>query len=127
MKKKERFKELKKKKAIEINQLFYAQTLGKEPYQRLTTLIQLNYQQTQWKAETNEEKELVINNFKELCKHSNNKHSNAEQLIKLLIKLLDTIIKDQNSKNTPPPSKPKSRARDKFGFSQQELINITRS
>ena len=56
--------------------------------------------------ETNEEKELVINNFKELYKHSNNKYSNAEQLIKLLIKQLDIIIKDQNSKNTPPPSKP---------------------
>ena len=61
---KERFKELKKKKAIEINQLLNAQILGKEPYQRLTTLMQLNYQQTWWKAETNKEKELVINNFK---------------------------------------------------------------
>ena len=37
--KKERFKELKKKKAIKINQLLNAKTLGKEPYQRLATLM----------------------------------------------------------------------------------------
>ena len=89
--------------------------------------MQLNYQQTWWKAESNEEKELVINNFKDLYKHSNNKHSNAEQIIGLLIKQLDIIINDQNSKNIPPPAKPKSRARDKYGFSQQEFINIVKS
>ena len=39
---------------------------------------------------------------------------------------LDIIIEDQNSKNIPPPVKPKSRARDKYGFSQQEFINIVK-
>ena len=75
---KERFKEIKKIKAIELNQLLNAQILGKEPYQRLTTLMQLNQQQTWWKAESNDEKELVINNFKALYKHSNNNNANEE-------------------------------------------------
>ena len=36
------------------------------------------------------------------------------------------IIEDQNSKNIKPPAKPKSSARDKYGFSQQEFINIVK-
>ena len=40
--------------------------------------MQLNHQQTWWKAESNDEKELVINNFKALYKHSNNNNANEE-------------------------------------------------
>ena len=76
--------------------------------------MQLNHQQTWLKAETNDEKELVINNFKAYFKHPNNNHANEEQIIKLLIKQLDIIIEDQNSKNIPPPTKPKSHSRDKY-------------
>ena len=89
--------------------------------------MQLNYQLTWQKAESNEEKELVINNCKDLYKHSNNKYSNAEQIIGLLIKQLDIIINDQNSINISPPTTPKSKARDKYGFNQQVFINIVKS
>ena len=36
------------------------------------------------------------------------------------------IIEDQNSKNIKPPAKPKSSARDKYGFSQKEFIDIVK-
>ena len=74
-----------------------------------------------------DEKELVINNFKSLYQHSNNKIFNPNKILNLLINQLDIIINDDNAKNLPPPMKPKSRAKDKYGFSQQEIINIVKS
>ena len=50
-KEKQKFIELKKKKISEINQLLNAQTLGKEPYQRLTSLMQFNQTTKWWKPE----------------------------------------------------------------------------
>ena len=125
-KEKQKFIELKKKKISEINQLLNAQTLGKEPYQRLTSLMQFNQTTKWWKPENQKEKEIVIKGFKELYKHDENKTFNINETIDLMIKQLDIIIKDQTSEQIEAPTIPKSRARDINGFNQRELMEIVK-
>ena len=81
---KEKIKELKYKKAQELNLLLNAQSLGKEPYQRMASLMQIDNGITWWKAENDNEKELVINGFKELYRHSNNFNVDTNKIITLM-------------------------------------------
>ena len=103
------------------------QSLGKEPFQRLSSLMQIKHYQNWWRAENSNEKEIVINGFKELYLHSNEKKSGREDITKLLMNQLDIIINDNHTNKLPPPPTPKSRARDINGFSQQEIIKVVSS
>lgn len=109
---KDKIKELKQKKSIELNQILNSQTLGKEPYQRMASLMQLNTGITWWKAENNNEKELVINGFKVLYRHENRISTNPNGILKLMQELMELLINDINTINLQPPCIPKSRAKD---------------
>ena len=68
-KEKEKFKELKAKKAEEIGKLIEAKQLGTEPYQRLTSLMQIGKKDIWFKPDTIQQKEIIIEGFKKLYKH----------------------------------------------------------
>ena len=63
-KEKEKFKEIPKRKEIKNNQLLNSQTLGKEPYLRLESLIQLSQRTKWWKSKSQKEKSIVIKDLK---------------------------------------------------------------
>ena len=123
-KEKQKFIELKKRKISEINQLLNAQTLGREPYQRLIGLMQFNQSTKWWKPDNQKEREIVIKGFKQLYKHEEQKTFNINDTIDIMIKQLNIIINDQQSNQLGPPITPKSRARDANGFSQREIMEI---
>ena len=123
-KEKQKFIELKKRKISEIHQLLNAQTLGREPYQRLTGLMQLNQSTNWWKSDNQKEREIVINGFKQLYKHKDQKTFDIIETIDIMIKQLNILINDQQTNQIEAPFTPKSRARDTNGFSQKELMGI---
>ena len=124
-KEKEKFKQIKIRNIQEISSLLKSQSLGKEPFQRLTHLMQLNNKNIWWKPESETEKEMVIKGFIELYQSN---HNIIEQdninLINLILQSLEVIIQDKNSINIPPPAIPKSEAKDINGFGQKEIMKI---
>ena len=107
-------------------QLLNTITLGKGPYQRLTSLLQINNRITWWKAGNGKEKELVINRFKELYNNSNFINIDTNKIITLIQKLMQIIIEDSNTINMIPPFIQRSRAKDIKGFTKRELMKIIR-
>ena len=109
----------------EISALLKSQTLGKEPFQRLTHLMQLNNKNIWWKPDSEAEKKIVTKGFIELYQSNQklNKKDN-NNLIYLINQSLDIIIQDEKSKNIPPPSIPKSESKDINGFGQKEIMKI---
>ena len=89
---KEKIKELKYKKAKELSQLLNAQSLGKEPYQRMASLMQNNNGTTWRKSENDNEKELVIKGFKEIYNNSNNIIIDTNKIITLMQEQMQIII-----------------------------------
>ena len=89
-----------------------AQSLGKEPYQRMASLMQINNGIIWWKAENDKEKELVINGFKELYIHSNNIIIETNKIITLIQEQMQIIIDDTNTVNMIPPFIPISKNRN---------------
>ena len=88
--------------------------------------MQINQTTKWWKPETNQEKELVIQGFKDLYKHTNNKTYNTNETINILTKQLDILINDEETKHMKSPSLPKSTARDYNGLNQRELMEIVK-
>ena len=99
-----------------MSQLLNAQSLGREPYQRLASLMQINNGITWWKAEKEKEKELVINGFKKLYNHSNYINSDINKIISLMYEQMQIIIEDKNTANMMPLFILKSREKDIKGF-----------
>ena len=62
--------EIRQKKAEEISKLIETKQLGSEPYQRLTTLMQIGTKDIWFKPETESQKEKIIDGFKELYQHN---------------------------------------------------------
>ena len=124
-KEKEKFKQIKMRNIHEISALLKSQTLGKEPFQRLTHLMQLNNKNIWWKPDSEAEKKIVTKGFIELYQSNQklNKKDN-NNLIYLINQSLDIIIQDEKSKNIPPPSIPKNEAKDINGFGQKEIMKI---
>lgn len=124
-KEKEKFKQIKIRNIQEISSLLKSQSLGKEPFQRLTHLMQLNNKNIWWKPESETEKEMVIKGFIELYQSNQNiiEQDNIN-LINLILQSLEVIIQDKNSTNIPPPAIPKSEAKDINGFGQKEIMKI---
>jgi len=104
-KEKEKFKQIKIRNIQEISSLLKSQSLGKEPFQRLTHLMQLNNKNIWWKPESETEKEMVIKGFIELYQSNQNiiEQDNIN-LINLILQSLEVIIQDKNSTNIPPPA-----------------------
>ena len=120
-KEKEKFKQIKIRNIQEISSLLKSQSLGKEPFQRLTHLMQLNNKNIWWKPESETEKEMVIKGFIELYQSNQNiiEQDNIN-LINLILQSLEVIIQDKNSTNIPPPAIPKSEAKDINGFAKKK-------
>ena len=120
-KEKEKFKEIKQKKAEEINKLIEAKQLGSEPYQRLTTLMQIGTKDIWFKPETESQKEKIIDGFKELYQHNRIINCTKEDLSNIFLQQLELITKFPDSKGIKCLKKPKSHARDIYGTNQREL------
>ena len=120
-KEKEKFKEIKQKKAEEIGKLIESKQLGSEPYQRLTTLMQIGTKNIWFKPETESQKEKIINGFKELYQHNRIIICTKEDLTTIFLQQLELITKFPESKIIKCPKKPKSHARDAYGTNQREL------
>ena len=65
----------------------------------------------------------LLEEFKTLYNHTEAKAIPASILAKNLIQLLDIILRDNNTKKTPPPPIPKSIAKDTNGFNQREIAH----
>ena len=120
-KEKEKFKELKKRKAEEINQLLELKQLGSEPYQRLTSLMQIGTKIVWFKPESNTQKDRIIKGFKELYHHERIIKCTKENISAIFLQQLEIITKIPNITSIKCPKKPKSTARDINGISQREL------
>ena len=121
LKEKEKFKQIKQKKADEISKLIETKQLGTEPYQRLTSLMQLWNPHIWFKPESNKQKDKVIKGFIELYNHKRIKNCTKESIANILLLQLEALIKKPESINLDCPRKPKSSARDKNGMNQGEL------
>ena len=120
-KEKERFKELKAKKADEIGKLLEAKQLGTEPYQRLTSLMQIGKKNIWFKPDTVQQKEKIIQGFKELYQHHTITNCNKETLTNIFLRQIEILINIPETSAIKCPKKPKSNERDINGVSQREL------
>ena len=121
---KEKFTELKKRKQEEIAKLFQCNALGREPYQRLSSLMQYNFDKKIWNENNKAKEEQITEGFKVFFQHENQKIVNIEKMYQSMGALLNLIIESPLSKNMSAPDIPYSRARDKNGFSQRDIMKI---
>ena len=120
-KEKEKFKELITKKAEEISKLIEAKQLGAEPYQRLTTLMQIGKKDIWFKPDTIQQKEKIVEGFKELYQHHNIINCTKEILSNIFLKQIEIIANNPETSTIKCPKRPKSNTRDINGISQREL------
>ena len=121
---KERFKKLRQQKISDLISLLTSNNLGKEPQQKLTSLMQIRSKVKWWKSENKNEKKKIIEEFKSLYDHTPIKTKNTSIIANNLIQLLDIILRDNKAKEIPPPPIPKSTAKDINGFSQREIAQL---
>lgn len=124
---KEKFKKLKQKKIKELIQLLETNNLGREPQQKLTSLMQIHSKIKWWKSQNQNEKINILNESKQLYNHKQTKPTNPKLIAQNLISILDKIINDNATKLIESPKIPKSRARDLNGFSQREIIHLIKA
>ena len=122
----EKFKLLKQKKAEEIATLLQCNSLGHEPYQRLTNLMQYNFNQKFWKENNPEKNKIIAEGFQSLFGNKNNINLELDDLCKKINMQLTIITQDNKTKDLAPPFIPQSRARDANGFSQREILKLVR-
>ena len=104
--------------------LLTSNNLGKEPQQKLTSLMQIRSKVKWWKSENKNEKKKIIEEFKSLYDHTPIKTKNTSIIANNLIQLLDIILRDNKAKEIPFPPIPKSTAKDINGFSQREIAQL---
>ena len=75
---KERFKNLREKKISELITLLTTNNLGKEPQQKLTTLMQIRSKVKWWKSENNFEKKKSLKNSKPFMPTKNGKRKDIQ-------------------------------------------------
>ena len=92
-KEKERFKEINKRKAEEITKLIETKQLGSEPYQRLTSLMQLRKINIWFKPESTAQKNKIIQGFKELYNHMHITPCSKQIIANIILQQLETIAR----------------------------------
>ena len=98
--------------------------MGSEPYQRLSSLLQYNFNHKIWQEENPEKTQKILQGFQLLYQHNENKNVDIENMYKIINEIIRIIIDDEKTKQMEPPKIPKSTAKDYHGFNQRELMKI---
>ena len=123
----EKFKEEKRRDAKELGMLIRNEQLGEKAYLKMATIMQIKSKNIFYRAEDEQTKEAIINGFKELYKDDNKILEHSEEIVNLMLETLDIIEKKYNTINIKPPIKPKSKAKDIYGISQRQIIELVGS
>ena len=113
------FKEIQKSTAKEISDLVKCNNLGKEPYQRLLSLIHYKSKIVWWRPESKETFQHILQGAKELYIDQGPIQITKHKLAELINKIIDKMLKSNDINSLPPPDTPKITAKDKCGFNQK--------
>jgi len=124
---KKTFKEIQNSTAKEISDLVKCNSLGKEPYQRLISLMHYKSKIVWWKPENIESFQNILSGAKELYLDKGPTVITKFQLAGIIVRLIDAMIKSNDINNIQTPEISKSTAKDKYGFNQRDIMNLIKS
>ena len=124
---KKTFKEIQNSTAKEISDLVKCNSLGKEPYQRLISLMHYKSKIVWWKPENIESFQNILSGAKELYLDKGPTVITKFQLAGIIVRLIDAMLQSDDINNMQTPEIPKSTAKDKYGFNQKDIMNIIKS
>ena len=125
----ELYKIQKQKKQLDLQYLLNNKELGADPWLKLTSLMLTNKSKIFWKTNIKSEKTEIIEGFKNLYLHKNNKEkTNSKIILELMIQDIQYIVGNpQLFKHLPTPYTPKSNAKDINGLSQKIIMKMIKN
>ena len=101
------FKEIQKSTAKEISDLLKCNNLGKEPYQRLLSLMHYKSKITWWRPENAETLQRILQGAKELYIDKGTIPITKYKLAELILKIINSMLTSNELKDIPQPKTPK--------------------
>ena len=101
--------------------------LGSEPYQRLSSLLQIGQANNWFKPESETQKRLICEGFKELYNRKKIKICNTKELVEIFLDQLKLLTEIPETKEIEYLHKPKSTVRDINAFNQRGLFEHIKS
>ena len=101
--------------------------LGSEPYQRLSSLLQIGQANNWFKPESETQKRLICEGFKGLYNRKIIKICNTKKLVEIFLDQLKLLTEIPETKEIEYLHKPKSTVRDINAFNQRGLFEHIKS